>query len=47
MVRDAVAPLVSEPVDVDVGVDVSELDAVTVAETLYEGDGAHQAGIDG
>ena len=47
IVRDAVAPVVSEPVDVDVGVAVSELVAVVVAETLYEGDGAHHAGIGG
>ena len=47
IVRDAVAPVVSEPVDVDVGVAVSELVAVVVAETLYEGDGAQKAGIGG
>ena len=47
IVRDDVAPKVSEPVDVDVGVDVSELVDVTVAETLYEGDDAHHAGIAG
>ena len=45
--RDAVAPIVSEDVDVAVGVAVSELDAVIVAETLYEGDDAHHAGIAG
>ena len=47
MVRDAVAPFVSEPVDVAVCVAVSELDGVVETEMLYEGEAAHQAGIDG
>ena len=47
MLRDAVAPVVSEPVDVDVCVAVSELDGVVETEMEYEGDTAHHAGIDG
>ena len=47
IVREAVAPIVSEPVDVAVDVAVSELVAVIVVVMLYEGDGAHQTGIGG
>jgi hypothetical protein len=47
IVRDAVAPIVSEPVDVDVCVAVSELDGVVETEMLKEGDAAHHTGIDG
>ena len=47
MLRDAVAPIVSERVDVDVCVAVSELDGVVETEMLKEGDAAHHAGIDG
>ena len=47
MLRDAVAPIVSERVDVDVCVAVSELDGVVETEMLKEGDASHHAGIDG
>ena len=47
MVRLAVAPTVSEPVDVAVCVAVSELDGEVDTEMLYEGDAAQKAGTAG